>query len=192
MKAEGESQLIEQARRGEIEAFMELVKKYEHRIFQLTYRLSGNREDAADLAQETFLQAFRAIKDFRGNSSFHTWLHRIAVNRSLNFLKRHNREKSYRDEAGQIDENSGRGRQKAELKVASPEDSSLSEEFRAGLKKAIEELPPAFRATFSLVVGQEMSHKEAAEVLGCSEGTVSWRMHEARKMLKKKLQPFLT
>ena len=72
MKADEERQLIELARRGGVEAFMQLVREHEHRILQLTYNLTRNREDAADLTQETFLQAFRAIKDFKGNSSFLT------------------------------------------------------------------------------------------------------------------------
>ena len=192
MKADEERELIELARRGRVEAFMQLVREHEHRILQLTYNLTRNREDAADLTQETFLQAFRAIKDFKGNSSFLTWLHRIAVNLSLNFLKKHRRANNYLEDIDSLEEK-GRGGELVEAEgIPSVEDSWLSQELRTNLEKALEELPLAFRATFSLVVQDGMSHKEAAEVLGCSENTVSWRMHEARKMLKKKLQPFLS
>lgn len=192
MKADEERQLIERARRGEVEAFMQLVREYEHRIFQLAYHLTRNREDAADLVQETFLQAFRGIKAFRGNSSFHTWLHRIAVNLGLNFLKKQRRASNPLEDLDSLEEK-GRGGELAEAgRIPSVEDSWLSEEFKTNLEKALEELPPALRATFSLVVQEGMSHKKAAELLGCSENTVSWRMHEARKMLKKKLQPFLS
>ncbi|HOP61214.1 MAG TPA: sigma-70 family RNA polymerase sigma factor [Candidatus Saccharicenans sp.] len=192
MKADEEQQLIERARRGEVEAFMQLVREYEHRVFQLAYNLTRNREDAADLAQETFLQAFRAIKSFRGNSSFYTWLHRIAVNLGLNFLKKHRRTSNYLEDLDSLEEK-GRGGELAEAGgIPSVEDSWLSEELKINLEKALDELPPAFRATFFLVVQEGMSHKQAAELLGCSENTVSWRIHEARKRLKRRLQPFLS
>ncbi|MDD8021293.1 MAG: sigma-70 family RNA polymerase sigma factor [Acidobacteriota bacterium] len=192
MRPEEERQLIELARLGDVEVFMRLTREYEHQIFQLTFHLTGNREDAADLTQETFLQAFRAMKKFRGEASFHTWLYRIAINLSLNFLKKSRREKNGQESVEEIEENRGGAQLEYNFSQDSPEDSSLSAEFVASLKKAIDELPPAYRVTFSLVVLEEMSHKEAAGVLGCSEKTVSWRVHEARKMLKKKLQSFLT
>lgn len=191
MRAEEERQLIEQARQGEVEAFMMLAKEYERQIFELTYYLTANREDAADLTQETFLHAFRAIKGFRGNSSFRTWLHRIAVNLSLNFIKKRRSQNSHFEDVDRLEEEGREKELETARKMASPEDSSLSQEFRTNLEKVIEELPPAYRATFSLVVLEEMSHQEAARILGCSEKTVSWRMHEIRKRLKKKLQPFL-
>jgi len=191
MNAEEERQLIEQARQGEVEAFMMLAKEYERQIFELIYHLTANREDAADLTQETFLHAFRAIKGFRGNSSFRTWLHRIAVNLSLNFLKKRRSQNSHFEDVERLEEEGREKELETARKMASPEDSSLSQEFRTNLEKAIEELPPAYRATFSLVVLEEMSHQEAARILSCSEKTVSWRMHEIRKRLKKKLKPFL-
>ena len=191
MNAEEERQLIEQARQGEVEAFMMLAKEYERQIFELTYHLTANREDAADLTQETFLHAFRAIKGFRGNSSFRTWVHRIAVNLSLNFLKKRRSQNSHFEDVERLEEEGREKELETARKMASPEDSSLSQEFRTNLEKAIEELPPAYRATFSLVVLEEMSHQEAARILSCSEKTVSWRMHEIRKRLKKKLKPFL-
>ena len=191
MRAEEDRQLIEQARQGEVEAFMMLAKEYEHQIFELTYHLTANREDAADLTQETFLHAFRAIKGFRGNSSFRTWLHRIAVNLSLNFLKKRRSQNSHFEDVDRLEEEGREKELETVRKMPSPEDSSLSQEFRTNLEKVIEELPPAYRATFSLVVLEEMSHQEAARILSCSEKTVSWRMHEIRKRLKKKLKPFL-
>jgi RNA polymerase sigma-70 factor (ECF subfamily) len=191
MNAEEERQLIEQARQGEVEAFMMLAKEYERQIFELIYHLTANREDAADLTQETFLHAFRAIKGFRCNSSFRTWVHRIAVNLSLNFLKKRRSQNSHFEDVERLEEEGREKELETARKMASPEDSSLSQEFRTNLEKAIEELPPAYRATFSLVVLEEMSHQEAARILSCSEKTVSWRMHEIRKRLKKKLKPFL-
>ncbi|MBC7360829.1 MAG: sigma-70 family RNA polymerase sigma factor [Candidatus Aminicenantes bacterium] len=186
MEMDDESQLVLKAQEGNVEAFMILAKKYEQPVFRLLYRLTKNREDAADLTQETMLKAFRAIKEFKLKSSFNTWLHRIAVNLALNFIKKHQNQKSQMEYLDNLKN------EEQEVPVfSSPEEVSISEEFRINLEKAIEELPLAYRTTFSLIVFQGMSHQEAARILGCSENTVSWRMHEARKMLKERLKPFL-
>lgn len=186
MEMDEESQLIRKAQKGDVEAFMILVKRYEQPVFRLLYRLTRNREDAADLTQETMFKAFRAIKEFKLKSSFNTWLHRIAVNLALNFIKKNQCQKNQTEYFDNLENN--------ELNVPayfSPEEASMSEEFRKQLEKAIDELPLVYRTTFSLVVFQGMSHQEAARVLGCSENTVSWRMHEARKILKERLKHFL-
>ncbi|MDI6846221.1 MAG: sigma-70 family RNA polymerase sigma factor [Candidatus Saccharicenans sp.] len=181
-----EAELIARARKGEVEAFMNLIKDYQRPIFSLIYRLTGNREDAADLTQETFLKAFSGLKDFREKSGFYTWLHRIAVNQTLNFLKKSStrREKlEYLDEIKQDDP--------GVAAVPSPEESSIREEFRSRLQATLEELPMVYKLPFFLVIFQGMSHAEAAKVLGCSEGTVSWKIHEARKMIREKLKHFV-
>ncbi|HEK84960.1 MAG: RNA polymerase sigma factor [Candidatus Saccharicenans sp.] len=181
-----ESQLVLRARDGDVEAFMMLARKYEQAIFRLIYRLTKNKEDAADLTQETFLRAFKGIKEFRLKSNFHTWLHRIAVNVSLNYLKK------YRTQNSSTEYIDGLGNKQIEsLADPSPEEKSISEELQISLEKAIEKLPLTYQTTFTLVVFQGMSHREAAKVLGCSENTVSWRMHEIRKILKGALQPYL-
>jgi RNA polymerase sigma-70 factor (ECF subfamily) len=183
---EDERQLIRRAKNGDREAFMVLVKRYEKPIYQLIFRLTGNREDAADLTQETMLKAFKALKSFQEKSSFHTWLHRIAVNLSLNFLKRNRAQKN------QLEYLDNRLNEETEFQAVSVADNwQASEELREKLEKALEELPLLFKTTFSLVVFQGMSHRQAAEVLGCSEGTVSWRVHESRKMLREKLKSFI-
>ncbi|MDI6850244.1 MAG: sigma-70 family RNA polymerase sigma factor [Candidatus Saccharicenans sp.] len=183
---EQELGLIDRARKGEVEAFMALIKAYQAPIFRLIYRLTRNREDAADLTQETMLKAYSGLKSFKGRSSFYTWLHRIAVNESLNFLNKINREKGkmeYLDEIKPTDPGLAA--------IASPEESSLQEEFRAGLERALAELPLNYKLAFFLVVFQGLSQAEAAAVLGCSEGTVSWKIHEARKMIRERMKPYL-
>lgn len=180
--------MIQQAQQGNAEAFMTLARTYQSRVFNLIYRLTKNREDTADLTQETFLKAFRAIKEFRVSSSFHTWLHRIAVNLSLNFLKKSEPQKNYRE---YFNSREDRDRDnKLANNFISPENASEAEQLKASLEKAFDGLPTIYKAAFSLVVFQGMSHKEAAEVLGCSEGTVSWRIHQARRMIKEKLDPY--
>jgi RNA polymerase sigma-70 factor (ECF subfamily) len=148
--------------------------------------MSGNPADADDLAQEVFLTAWRAIGSFRSGSSFYTWLYRIAVNASLTFLKRRGREKN----RAPFDENlavAASGRPPA----SAPEGSSAASELTARIDEAIAALPAHFRASFALVVDQGLSHADAARVLGCSENTVSWRMHKARKLLQARVKPYL-
>lgn len=183
---EQELDLVNRARRGEVEAFMTLIKTYQVPIYRLVYRMTGNREDAADLMQETMLKAYTGLKNFKARSGFNTWLYRIAVNETLNFLQRSGRERGkmeYLDEINTSD---------SSLAVtASPEETLMGEEFRTRLEQALAELPADYKLAFTLVVFQGLSHSEAAEVLGCSEGTVSWKIHEARKMLREKMRPYL-
>ncbi len=186
MDKEQELLLINRARRGEVEAFMTLIRTYQAPIYRLIYRLTGNREDAADLTQETMLKAYTGLKNFKARSRFNTWLHRIAVNETLNFLDKMSREKGkieYLDEIKPADP--------VLAMVATPEEISIEEEFKTELEQALAELPANYKLAITLVVFQGLSHSEAAEVLGCSEGTVSWKIHEARKMLRERMRPYL-
>jgi RNA polymerase sigma-70 factor, ECF subfamily len=181
-----EASLVEDARRGGREAFAELVRRHERRVYAVAMRMAGNPADADDLAQEVFLTAWRAIGSFRSGSSFYTWLYRIAVNASLTFLKKKGRERS----RAPFDENlsvPAPGRPAA----SDPEGSSAASELAARIDEAVAALPVHFRASFALVVDQGLSHADAARVLGCSENTVSWRMHKARKLLQAKVKPYL-
>lgn len=182
---EDERQLIKRAKNGDVEAFMMLVKKYERPVYGLILRMVGNREDAADLTQETLLKAFKGLKDFKEKSGFHTWLHRIAVNLTLNFLKKSREQKTHLE---YIDSMANEETQ-IQTELESSEVAS-SEELREQIEKALADLPQIYKIAFYLVVFQGMSHREAAGVLGCSEGTVSWRIHEARKILKEKLKTY--
>jgi RNA polymerase sigma-70 factor (ECF subfamily) len=112
------------------------------------------------------------------------------VNLSLNFLKRSERQKKYREYYINNSQESRERENDLVNNIDSPEDVSAAEQLKASLEKAFDELPIIYKATFSLVVYEGMSHREAAEVLGCSEGTVSWRIHQARRMIKEKLQPY--
>jgi RNA polymerase sigma-70 factor (ECF subfamily) len=177
---------VEEARRGSREAFAELVRRHERRVYGLAFRMVRNHSDADDLAQEVFLTAFRSIGSFRRGSSFYTWLYRIAVNLSLTFLKKRSREKD-RTEFREDLAGGGPGGDSA----FSPEGRSVLSELGSRIDEAVEALPGHFRSSFVLVAGQGLSHSEAAKVLGCSENTVSWRMHKARKLLRARLEPYL-
>lgn len=181
-----EERLVEEARKGGREAFAELVRRHERRVYGVVYRMAGDHSDADDLAQEVFMTAWRSIGSFRSGSSFYTWLYRIAVNASLTFLRKRAREKG----RAAFDENMSVP-DRAYGAPSSPEASSAAIEFRGRAEEALLSLPAHFRSSFVLVAGEGLSHREAAKVLGCSENTVSWRMHKARKLLRARLIPWL-
>ena len=183
MRERTEDALVEEAKKGNLDAFSELVRRVQERVYAVIFALTRNHQDTDDLMQETFFSAYRALAGFAGRSRFSTWTHRIAVNLTLNHLKKKGREKGRMsfDESVAIPEQSGPA-------APSPEGESLGTELREKLDLAIASLPPIYRAAFALVVLQGMAHAEAAAVLGCSENTVSWRMHKARKMLQERLK----
>jgi len=177
--------LVKEAKRGDREAFTELVCRYQRKVYNTIFQFTRNHHDADDLAQETFMKAFESLKEFKQKSSFYTWLYRIAVNMSLNFLKKRNKEKGKKE----FVENDSPSKMN-EFSATAPENYSLKKELEKKLKEIIDSLPLIYKASFILVVFQGMSHGQAAQVLKCSEGTVSWRMHKARKILQNRLKPY--
>lgn len=181
-----EARLVDEARRGDRAAFAELARRHERQVYGLALRMAGNAADADDLAQEAFLTAWRSMGSFRSGSSFYTWLYRITINTSLTFLKKRTREKN----RAPFDENLPVGASSRGL-ASGPEGASALNELAGHVAGAVAGLPSHFRAAFALVVDQGLTHAEAAKVLGCSENTVSWRMHKARRLLQARLKPFL-
>jgi len=181
-----EDDLVRKAQAGEAPAFAELARRHQQRVYATIFGLVRNHADADDLAQETFLASYRAIGRFRGGSSFYTWIYRIAVNLTMNHIKKRSREKG-RSELLENTPPSAEARA-----AASPELRSQTDEISDKIEEALGGLPLPFRTAFQLVVNRELSHGQAAEVLGCSENTVSWRMHKARKLLQARLKPFLS
>jgi len=182
-----DDRLAMEAKMGNREAFSELVRRYRERIYHTIFRFTRNAGDADDLAQETFLMAFRSLQSFSRKSSFYTWIYRIAVNVTLNFLKKRKREQG---REGYFD-----GHAYAEMSQSphfSPESLSEGRELGEKMDSAIQSLPRTYQTAFILVSSQGMTHAQAARVLGCSENTVSWKMHKARKMLQARLRPFLS
>jgi RNA polymerase sigma-70 factor (ECF subfamily) len=179
-----ESKLVELAGSGDLEASNELVRRYRDRIYRTIHHFTRNQSDTDDLFQETFLRAFRNLRSFGRRSGFYTWIYRIAVNQCLNFLKKKGKEMGRQEFTDQLIE----GRRPA---FGSPVSAPAAEELRGRLTAAIDSLPLPYRACFTLVVFQGMTHGRAAVLLGCSEKTVSWRMHKARKMLQAGLRPYL-
>ena len=182
-----EDQLVRLSKQGNVEAFTELARRYQERIYHTILGLTENHLDADDLSQETFMKAFRALEGFKQDSSFYTWLYKIAINLTLNFLKKTGNSRKNTNTIGHSYEqhiNPAKA-------VSSPEAHSLKLELRTKLNQAISALSLPYRAAFVLVELEGLPHKEAASVFKCSENTVSWRLHKARKMLQKKLKPYL-
>ena len=153
--------LVQACLAGRREAFDELVVRHRRAVYRLCYRFVGNHEDATDLAQEAFLRAYRALRTFKGDSAIGTWLHRIAVNLSLNAVAGRARRAETNEERA--------------APVASDPDAMsrlLSGERAIQVRAAIARLPPKQRATLVLRVYQEMPHQEIADLLGSSVGAV--------------------
>jgi RNA polymerase sigma-70 factor (ECF subfamily) len=167
-----EREAIDACRRGEREAFDRLVLRYQRDVYRLCYRFVNNHDDANDLAQEAFLRAWRAIPRFRGESSFSTWLYRIAVNACLNF--RALRRPSTQELPDAIaDPVPG-----AEARLESEDEARL-------VRAAIARLPEKQRATLILKIYHELTHEEVAEILGSSVGTVKANLFHALGNLRR-------
>lgn len=178
--------LVREAKKGRLEAFSALCRRYRERIYFTILRFTKNPVDADDLTQETFVSAFKALGRFGKKSTFYTWIYRIAVNQSLNYLKKRGRER----ELVEFDDTRMPG-EDSPAAADTPERNSIRGETAAEIERAVDALPLFLKTPFVLVVNQGLSHREAAEALGCSENVVSWRMHKARKLLRARLGRFL-
>jgi len=176
-----EKTIVEEARRGSREAFEELVKMYNPKVFHLAYSFVRDRASADDLAQEVFIKTYQALPKFRADSEFGTWLYRIAVNHIKDHLRKTARRKEVSlDELGDgpiavADSAEERDRVREE------------EEKRRLVFRVLGNLPPKYRLILTMRDVQGMSYDEVAKVLGVAPGTVDSRLHRARKMLRKRL-----
>jgi RNA polymerase sigma-70 factor (ECF subfamily) len=181
-----EAGLVTLAQQGGVEAFTELVTRYEGNIYRLARHITQNPEDAEDVLQETFLKAYEHLGDFQGNSKFYTWLVRIAVNQSLMKLR-----KRKSDASVSLDDPYDTGEEHLTREIAvwdpNPEQTYSREEIRSILEKAVETLPPTFRAVFALRDIEELSTEETATLLNLSIPAVKSRLLRARLRLREKL-----
>jgi RNA polymerase sigma factor (sigma-70 family) len=185
-----EMQLVKQARAGDLGAYDELVRRYQERIYATVYHMTANHEDANDLAQEAFIKAFHALKSFKGGSSFYTWVYRIAVNKTINFLKqRRNKSQMSLDD---IDFNAEHDPDLVALvSEKTPRREVSLSELQEKLNAAMQKLSEPHRMVVTLHDVQGLSHEEIADIMECNIGTVRSRLFYARQQLQAYLSDYL-
>src|SRR5476651_2049109 len=166
-----EMELVRRARRGDLKSYDELVKRYQERIYATVYHMTSNHEDANDLAQDSFIKAFQALKSFKGGSSFYTWLYRIAVNKTINFLKQ--RKNRVHMSLNDLDFNTENNPDLVALiSDKTPRREAGLKELSEKLNEALLKLSEQHRLVMVLHDVQGLSHDEIAKVMGCNIGTV--------------------
>lgn len=175
--------LVEAAKAGDQRAFEALVRRYRKRIYALALHMTRSASEADDITQDVFIKAYRVLAQFEGRSQFFTWVYRMTVNRSIN---------ARRDRARRGEDTLDDPRLELAVAVDSRSNPGREAELRqtyARLLRALDQLPVDMRTTVILVSLQGMSHGEVAVIQKISEGTVAWRMHEARHRLTEAMAP---
>ena len=185
-----EMDLVRRARRGDLDAYDDLVRRYQERIYATVYHMTANHEDANDLAQEAFIKAFHALKTFKGGSSFYTWVYRIAVNKTINFLKqRKNKTQMSLDD---LDFNAEHDPDLVALiSEKTPRREVGLAELQEKLNAAMQRLSEPHRLVVTLHDVQGLPHEEVAKIMDCNVGTVRSRLFYARQQLQAYLSDYL-
>ena len=179
-----EADAIRLAQKGDAAAFEQLYRLHSRRVYALCLRMVGNTAEAEDLAQEAFLQLFRKIHTFRGESAFSTWLHRLSVNVVLMKLRKKTLPETSLEETTEPDEETGGPRRD----IGGPDVLLTGSIDRVNLERAVEQLPPGYKTVFVLHDVQGYEHNEIAEIMGCSIGNSKSQLHKARMRLRELLQ----
>ncbi len=190
LEADSDFATVKRVQAGEVAAFDQLILKYRERLFGVIYNLTSNREDAADLSQDSFLKAFQAINRFHGQSSFFTWLYKIAVNTTLTHLRKNRLRTFFSLE--KIQEEGAGAQLIGQLtdKNGADRDAYLRE-LQEKLNEAMQKLSIKHRTVITLFEIDGLSHAEIAQVMDCSEGTVRSRLHYAKQFLQGELSRYL-
>ena len=183
-KSATEAEYIRLAQAGDAPAFEHLYQLHNRRVYALCLRMVGNPADAEDLMQEAFLQLFRKIGTFRGESAFSTWLHRMTVNVVLMRLRKKSLPAASLEETTEPDEETGGPRKD----IGAPDLRLSGAVDRVNLERSIEKLPPGYRTVFVLHDVQGFEHNEIAGIMGCSVGNSKSQLHKARTRLRELLQ----
>ncbi len=186
-----DAELVQRAQDGDTRAFDELVIKYSRKLYGLVYNMTSNKEDTHDILQDIFAKAYRSLRRFRGKSTFYTWIYSIAVNMTLNFLKKRKRRTGYSfDDIDSGIQNDPAFVDKAHF--ANPRRQSNIHELQKKLNEALQELSEDHRSVVTMFDIQGMPHAEISEILGVSEGTVRSRLYYAHKQLQGYLEEFIS
>ncbi|WP_221030639.1 sigma-70 family RNA polymerase sigma factor [Actomonas aquatica] len=189
-EADSDWTIVKQVQAGEVGAFDQLVLRYRERVYGVVYNMTSNREDAADLTQDAFIKAFQSINRFQGQSSFFTWLYRIAVNSTLSHLRKNKLRTFFSFE--KITEDDKTTEILAQLTDKDGADKEVYvRELQEKLNEAMQKLSIKHRTVVTLFEIDGLSHEQIAEVVGCSVGTVRSRLHYAKQILQSELQSYL-
>ncbi|MEN6459785.1 MAG: sigma-70 family RNA polymerase sigma factor [Syntrophomonas sp.] len=182
-----EEQLLKRSLLGDAEAFEEIVKKYQNKVYALTFRYMGNEEDAYDMAQEAFLKAYRSLGTFKGDSSFSTWLYRVTTNVCLDELRRRKRRILPLSLDEPLNTRGGEEVEKELIDQAPTADQIYEQkEFSQYIQSQLDKLKPDYKAILVLRDIMDLSYAEIADVLKCSVGTVKSRLSRARMVFRDK------
>jgi RNA polymerase sigma-70 factor (ECF subfamily) len=188
--APNEELLVQKARAGDLSAYDELVRMYQERIYATVYHMTANHEDANDLAQEAFIKAFSALKSFKGGSSFYTWVYRIAVNKTINFLKQ--RKNRSQMSLNDLDVNVEHDPDLVALiSDKTPRREAGLTELQEKLNEAMQRLSEPHRLVVVLHDVQGLCHEEIAKIMECNIGTVRSRLFYARQQLQAYLSDYI-
>ena len=181
---------MKRARAGDLSAYDELIQRYQERIYATLYHMTANHEDANDLAQEAFIKAFRALKTFKGDSSFFTWVYRIAVNKTINFLKQ--RKNRNQMSLNDLDFNAEHDPDLlALISDKTPRRDIDLSELQEKLNAAMQKLSEDHRLVVTLHDVQGLSHDEISKIMDCNTGTVRSRLFYARQQMQGYLSDYL-
>ena len=182
--------LVQRAQNGDYTAYDELVRRYQERVYATVYHMTSNHEDAGDLTQETFIKGFTALKSFKGDSSFYTWVYRIAVNKTINFIKqRKNRTHLSLNDLDFTAENDPDMVNLVSEKT--PRRDAGLNELHEKLNDAMQKLSPVHRLVVTLHDVQGLPHEEIAVIMDCNIGTVRSRLFYARQQMQAYLSDYL-
>jgi RNA polymerase sigma factor (sigma-70 family) len=188
--AESDTSLVRRAQQGDLGAYDELIRRHQDRLYSTLYHMTSNHEDANDLAQETFIKAYQAIKSIKGGSSFYTWLYRIGVNKTINFLKQ--RKNRTHMSLNDLDFNAEHDPDLVALiSDNTPRRAASLSELQDKLNAAMQKLSEPHRLVVTLHDVQGLAHEEIAKIMDCNIGTVRSRLFYARQQLQASLADYL-
>ena len=182
--------LVRQAKNEDLGAYDELIRRYQQRIYATLYHMTSNHEDANDLTQETFIKAYQALKSFKGDSSFYTWVYRIAVNKTINFLKQ--RKNRYSISLNDLDFTAENDPDLVALvSDKTPRRDAGLAELQEKLNAAMQKLSEQHRMVVTLHDVQGLSHEEIGQIMDCNVGTVRSRLFYARQQMQGYMSDYL-
>lgn len=190
MEREVDQELVERAQKGDKRAFELLVLKYQRKLARLLSRMVRDQAEIEDITQESFIKAYRALPQFRGESAFYTWLYRIAVNTAKNYLVARGRRAPTTTE---FSNEEAEGFEDAELlrDIATPDAELQTKQIANAVNKAVEALPEELRTAITLREIEGLSYEEIAQMMDCPIGTVRSRIFRAREAIAEKIRPML-